>query len=138
MDGMGKKTKRLEKENISLTRKHDQTKSNIIQMAEERTRDKQELGKLRRKETQMRSIIQTMREQGRGGPQPLEAELDDEGTESEYDEEYDEEEAEDESFDGDEDLLDEVAKPFIGPAPPPSLVEASTNGGQSLTNGVTH
>ncbi|KAL9112398.1 MAG: hypothetical protein Q9227_003240 [Pyrenula ochraceoflavens] len=138
MDGMGKKTKRLEKENLTLTRKHDQTKSNIIQMAEERTRDKQELGKLRKKETQMRSIIQTMREQGRGSSQALEAEIDDEGTESDYDEEYDEEEGDDESYDGEEELPDEVPKPFIGPAPPPSLVEAPPNRGPPLTNGTAH
>lgn len=71
MEEMSKKTKRLEKENLTLTRKHDQTNRNILEMAEERTRDKDELDKLHKKETQMRSIIQSMREQGRGISQDI-------------------------------------------------------------------
>src|SRR5437764_8480060 len=97
MEEMSKKTKRLEKENLTLTRKHDQTNRNILEMAEERTRDKEELDKLHKKEAQMRSIIQSMREQGRGTAQPdIDEQLDDEGTESDYDEYEDEEEEEDE------------------------------------------
>src|ERR1700712_442791 len=54
MEEMSKKTKRLEKENLTLTRKHDQTNRNILEMAEERTRDKEDLEKLRKQETNMR------------------------------------------------------------------------------------
>src|SRR5271154_3626956 len=93
MEEMSKKTKRLERENLTLTRKHDQTNRNILEMAEERTRDKEELEKLHKKEAQMRSIIQNMREQGRGTAH-TEIDADDEGTESEYDDEYDDEEEE--------------------------------------------
>ena len=88
---MSKKTKRLEKENLTLTRKHDQTNRNILEMAEERTRDKDDLERLRKQETQMRNIIKSMQEQGRGLPV-----ADEEGTESEYDEEYEDEDDEDE------------------------------------------
>ncbi|RMZ91586.1 hypothetical protein DV736_g1172, partial [Chaetothyriales sp. CBS 134916] len=63
MEEMSKKTKRLEKENLTLTRKHDQTNRNILEMAEERTRDKEDLERLRKQEQQMRSIIKTMQEQ---------------------------------------------------------------------------
>lgn len=129
---MSKKTKRLEKENLTLTRRHDQTNRNILEMAEERTRDKEELEKLRKKETQMRSIIQSMREQGRGTTQPdIDEQLDDEGTESEYDDEYedeDEEEDEEGSFEGEDELSTELPRPVFGPAPPPRVVVEKTNG----------
>ena len=135
---MSKKTKRLEKENLTLTRKHDQTNRNILEMAEERTRDKEELDKLHKKETQMRSIIQNMRDQGRGASRP---ELDEEGTESEYDEEYeddDEEEDEEGSFEGEDELSAELSKPVFGPAPPPAMAETKTNGNKMAVNGIKH
>lgn len=106
---MSKKTKRLEKENSALTRKHEQTNRNIIEMAEERTRDKEELDKLHRQESHMRSLIKAMQEQGRGvtvadagnlrgggfsgdgARDGFVGDVDDEGTESEYDEEYEDE-----------------------------------------------
>lgn len=137
MEEMSKKTKRLEKENLTLTRKHDQTNRNILEMAEERTRDKVELEKLHKKETQMRSIIQTMREQGRGVAQP---ELDEEGTESEYEEDYeDEEEDEDGSYEGEDEIAEDVVKPAVfGPVPPPSMPEVKTNGTKAIVNGVKH
>ena len=130
MEEMSKKTKRLEKENLTLTRKHDQTNRNILEMAEERTRDKVELEKLHKKETQMRSIIQTMREQGRGIPHP---ELDEEGTESEYDGDYEDEEDEG-SYEGEDEIAEDV-KPVFGPVPPPLL---PTNGAKPIVNGVKH
>ena len=111
---MSKKTKRLEKENLNLTRKHDQTNRNILEMAEERTRDKDELEKMHKQEAQMRSIIQSMREQGRALPQGSEPELDEEGTESDYDDEYedeeDEEEEEEASYDEEEFLAATAAE----------------------------
>ena len=139
---MSKKTKRLERENLNLTRKHDQTNRNILEMAEERTRDKDELEKLHKKETQMRSIIQSMREQGRVPTQELGAEFDEEGTESDYDEEYEDEE-EGRSYDEDELLGTEATattRPIYGPEPPsaPSK-EPKPNGTSNPTvNGVKH
>src|SRR5947209_4083375 len=142
MEEMSKKTKRLEKENLTLTRKHDQTNRNILEMAEERTRDKEELDKLHKKEAQMRSIIQSMREQGRGTAQPdIDEQLDDEGTESDYDDEYeDEEEEEDEegSFEGEDELAAGLSKPVFGPSPPPVLVDRTNGSKAALVNGVKH
>ena len=139
---MSKKTKRLEKENLTLTRKHDQTNRNILEMAEERTRDKEELEKLHKKETQMRSIIQSMREQGRGTTQPdIDEQLDDEGTESEYDDEYEDEEEEDEegSFEAEEELSAELSKPVFGPSPPPPVLVDRANGSKAaMVNGIKH
>jgi 16S rRNA U1498 N3-methylase RsmE len=112
-------------------------------MAEERTRDKEELDKLHKKEAQMRSIIQSMREQGRGTAQPdIDEQLDDEGTESDYDDEYeDEEEEEDEegSFEGEDELAAELSKPVFGPSPPPPVLVDRTNGSKAaVVNGVKH
>lgn len=138
---MSKKTKRLEKENLTLTRKHDQTNRNILEMAEERTRDKDELDKLHKKETQMRSIIQSMREQGRGISQDISPEVDDEGTESDYEDEYEDEEEdedEEESFEGEEELAAELSKPVFGPVPPPATSEPKANGSKVSVNGVKH
>lgn len=141
---MSKKTKRLEKENQTLTRKHDQTNRNILEMAEERTRDKDEVERLRKQEGKMRGIIKSMQEQGRGLPGTV---GDQEGTESEYDEEYeDDEDDEDGEYDEDEEeyevdpveleRLEQEArekekmmgkgkgvegKPAFGPEPPPEL-----------------
>jgi hypothetical protein len=143
MEEMSKKTKRLERENTTLTRKHEQTNRNILEMAEERSRDKEEIERLRLQETKMRNIIKSMQEQGRGLPAGSDAlrddGLDDEGTESEYDEEY---EDEDDDYIDEEDLAAHEAelaaqaqsraqtkqpeKPVFGPVPPPDL--ATTNG----------
>jgi Myosin-like coiled-coil protein len=139
MDEMSKKTKRLEKENLTLTRKHDQTNRNILEMAEERTRDKDELDKLHKKETQMRSIIQSMREQGRGTSKDIPPEIDDEGTESDFEDEYeDEEEDEEGSFEGEEELATELPKPVFGPVPPPAISEGRPNGSKVKVNGVKY
>lgn len=135
---MSKKTKRLEKENLTLTRKHEQTNRNILEMAEERTRDKVEIEKLHKKETQMRSIIQSMREQGRGISQDVPADIDDEGTESDYDDEYEDEEDEEGSFEGEEELAAELSKPVFGPVPPPAMSEARPNGSKVNINGIKH
>jgi hypothetical protein len=141
MEDMSKKTKRLERENQTLSRKHEQTNRNILEMMDERTRDKTEIEQLRRQETQMRNIIKTMQEQGRGLPAASGGDdLHDDGTESEYDEEYDDE---DDYLEGDEEELAaheaELAaaaaaahaqiqtqphvseKPVFGPVPPPGL-----------------
>ena len=147
MEEMSKKTKRLEKENLTLTRKHDQKSRNILEMAEERTRDKEELERLHKKETQMRSIIQSMREQGRGTTQPdIDENLDDDGTESDDDgyedeeEEEEDEEDEEESFEGEhEQLVAEFTKPVFGPSPPPSvLADRASVSKSAVVNGIKH
>lgn len=144
---MSKKTKRLEKENQNLTRKHDATNHNILQMAEERTKTAKEMEMLRKKNENLEKLCRGMQAQGRGGavPQPAridyqqagqtnvdaagvhdlrEEDLD--GTESEY--EYDDEGSEE----YDEDDADELhgqqqaaagasadRLPVYGPPPPP-------------------
>ncbi len=147
MEEMSKKTKRLEKENFTLTRKHDLTNRNILEMAEERTKNSQEIDALKRKCETLNNIIKQMQQQGRGIPEGM-AEMvgvnsEGEGdTESEFD--YDDEEGEDvgEQLDDDgeydesteEESHPEVAKTF-GPAPPPP---ASATNGIAATNGVKH
>jgi chromosome segregation ATPase len=145
MEEMSKKTKRLEKENLTLTRKHDLTNRNILEMAEERTKSNQEIEALKRKNDTLNNIIKQMQQQGRGVPEGMAGMVegnseDEEGegdTESEYD--YDDEEGEeggehmnDEGeYDTEEDLHPEV----FGPAPPPP---APTTNGLAATNGIKH
>lgn len=134
---MSKKTKRLEKENLTLNRKHDATNRNILEMAEERTKLQEELAKEKKKGIQMNNIIKQMQKQGRGAAtgmaegmetQSQYAEGDLEGTESEYEEGYDDEEGEEGeegSVEGeeeyDEDTEDDEKLQTFGPAPPPTL-----------------
>jgi len=150
MEEMSKKTKRLEKENMNLTRKHDLTNQNILKMAEERTKANQELEALRKKNEKLTSIINQMQKQGRGvaggmAGGSLEGEYiegDIEGTESEYEDEYEEgeegdEEGSDAEYDEDTDeepLPFEGAKPF-GPVPPPGPIAAN---GVAAANGIKH
>ncbi|RDL41205.1 Uncharacterized protein BP5553_01184 [Venustampulla echinocandica] len=154
MEDMSKKTKRLEKENVNLTRKHDLTNQNILKMAQERTKCNEELQAFRKKNDKLRSIINQMQKQGRGVPGGMigmaegsvegeYVEGDMEGTESEY--EYEDEEAEDGDEEGseegeyDEDTEEELhvqgPKPF-GPAPPPTHVAAEN--GVLAANGTKH
>lgn len=147
---MSKKTKRLEKENLTLTRKHDQTNRNILEMAEERTRNQEELEKWRKKSNHLEALCRRMQEQGRGQVLSGDLEGDDEGTESEYDEEYDDEDeviSDDEEYELDsehrEAIRDHfheqpVERPVFGPPPPPALAEARTNGTNAIVNGITH
>ena len=105
MEDMSKKTKRLEKENLNLTRKHDLTNRNILEMAEERTKTNKEVESLRKKNTTLESVIRRMQEQGRGGGLGNGMEVDEDGTESEYgseeDEEYEEGSEEEGEYDDD-------------------------------------
>ncbi|CAG8955963.1 hypothetical protein HYFRA_00008817 [Hymenoscyphus fraxineus] len=156
MEDMSKKTKRLEKENMNLTRKHDLTNQNILKMAQERTKSNEDQEALRKKNEKLTSIINQMQKQGRGVPGGMmgstaegsvEGEFregDMEGTESEY--EYEDEEAEDGDEEGSEGEYDEdteeelhlqqAAKPF-GPVPPPAPLSA-TNGLVATANGIKH
>ena len=125
MEDMSKKTKRLEKENLNLTRKHDLTNRNILEMAEERTKVNKEMETLRKKNNTLESVIRQMQEQGRAPAAGGALEGDEEGTESDYEEEdYDEDEGSEEAeYDDDteeEALQAQVASlPTFGPAPPP-------------------
>lgn len=146
---MSKKTKRLEKENINLTRKHDLTNRNILEMAEDRTKSGQEYEKLLKKNEKLTNIINQMQKQGRGLATGM-AEVvggdgvagdyvdgqGDLGTESEY--EYDDEDDDDAEADEgeyDEDTEEEVHARTFGPEKPPAMpmVPAQTNG---IANGV--
>ncbi|KAF4309212.1 Taxilin [Botryosphaeria dothidea] len=136
MEEMSKKTKRLEKENLVLTRKQEATNKNILEMAEERTRTQQEMEKLRRKNENLEKLCRGMQAQGRGQVPPHELDPDDEGTESEYldDDEYDEEGSEEYDEDTEEEAIDvrpgpEQAKVYGPPPPPPQpMVNGKVNG----------
>lgn len=67
MEEMSKKTKRLEKENHNLTRKHELTSSNILQMAEDRQKAAKELELLKKKNENLEKLCRGMQAQGRGG-----------------------------------------------------------------------
>lgn len=148
MEDMSKKTKRLEKENMNLTRKHDLTNQNILKMAEERKTNLESLEQMRKKNEKLTSIINQMQKQGRGIPSGMAgmaegsmegeyAEGDMEGTESEYEyEDGDEEGSEEGEYDEDtEEEHISGPKPF-GPTPPPTL--ATSNGPTAVANGVKH
>lgn len=143
---MSRKTKRLEKENLTLTRKHDLTNRNILEMAEERTRTNKELELLRKKNGNLEKLCRGMQAQGRGGPVPAAeagADNEEEGTESEYeyDEDEEDEEGSEEEGDYDEDTEDEEAMramkglPKYGPAPPPPPPSATAAPSQAMANG---
>ena len=134
---MSKKTKRLEKENLTLTRKHDLTNRNILEMAEERTKINKDLETLRKKNGNLESLCRGMQAQGRGGPAVTGLVGEDEGTESEYeydDDDEDEDGSEEEEGEYDEDTEEEVMRmaqgatygPVLPPPPPPS--QAGPNG----------
>lgn len=145
---MSKKTKRLEKENLTLTRKHDLTNRNILEMAEERTKTNQDLEVARKRNEKLTDIINQMQKQGRGlasgmagvveesmEGEYVEGEGDPEGTdESDY---YDEEGSEEGAYDEDteEDIQHQTSQPF-GPVPPPPPPQAVANG--ITANGVSH
>lgn len=133
---MSKKTKRLEKENLNLTRKHDLTNRNILEMAEERTRVNKEMETLRKKNNTLESVIRRMQDQGRAPAPGNVLEGDGVETESDYEEEddYDEEEGSEEGeYDDDteeEGLQAQLGNlPTFGPVPPPPpSAQAQVNG----------
>ena len=133
---MSKKTKRLEKENLNFTRKHDLTNRNILEMAEERTKVNKEMETLRKKNNTLESVIRGMQEQGRAPAGTGTMEGDEEGTESDYeeDDDYEEEEGSEEG-EYDDDTEEEAlqaqvgALPTFGPVPPPPpSSQAQVNG----------
>src|SRR5437667_12653585 len=108
MEEMSKKTKRLEKENIQLTRKHDLTNRNILEMAEEGAKSTKEIEMLKKKNAKLENLCRALQRERRGyEPEAGELEGDEEGTESEYDYEDDEEGSEEEG-DYDDDTEEEA------------------------------
>lgn len=135
MEEMSKKTKRLEKENLNLTRKQEATNKNIFQMAEERSQSQQAIDRLTRENEKLKKLCRAMQSGGYGGATGVGAGQQapgdgveggaefDEGTESEYEdeEEYEEEDEEEGEYD-DEDTEEEgiaVQPRAFGPPPPP-------------------
>jgi hypothetical protein len=146
MEEMSKKTKRLEKENLTLSRKHEATNQNIVKMAEERQRTHKELDLLRRQNANLEKLCRGMQAQGRGQVNmPIEhtEAVDEDGTESEYDDE-EEDDYEDESGEEEEEFDDDTeeermeangtvgAKRPFGPVPPPSTPAVNGNGNVSV------
>jgi len=67
---MSKKTKKLERENDTLKRKHEATSASILGMAEEHERWKKMAEQAELRATKLTSIIQQMQSQGRRAPSP--------------------------------------------------------------------
>ncbi|KAK4113776.1 hypothetical protein N656DRAFT_706970 [Canariomyces notabilis] len=144
MEDMSKKSKRLERENENLKRKHEQVNGNILKMAEERNKNLAEIEDLKKKLEKLNGIIKQMQQQGRGIPQGLTgtvengyAEGDLDGDESEYeDDEYDEgedEEVSDEADEYDDETEDELhhqqqPQPYGPERPPVPAAAVATNG----------
>lgn len=57
---MSKKTKRLEKDNLALTRKSELANRNIIEMAEERTRQQRDLETFKKKNVKLESLCRAL------------------------------------------------------------------------------
>lgn len=161
MEEMSKKTKRLEKENLNLTRKQEATNKNIFQMAEERSQSQQTIDRLTRENEKLKKLCRAMQTGGYGvagnvapGHVDPGAEFDEglEGeTESEYeDEEYDEDEEGEYDDDTEEEGIDVRPNPqqqakMFGPAPPPpppvqegALPNGSARAPNGAVNGTRH
>ncbi|KAI9775313.1 MAG: hypothetical protein M1839_001297 [Geoglossum umbratile] len=146
MEEMSKKTKRLEKDNIQLTRRHDSTSRNVIEMADQRTKSDKEIEMLKKKNAKLENLCRALQRERRGyEPEAGELEGDEEGTESEYD--YDDEEGSEEEGDYDDDTEEEALHPAEGapptfgpvPPPPPPTTQTTVNGKvYGGVNGVKH
>ena len=66
MEEMSKKTKRLEKENLNLTRKQEATNKNNYQMAEERSHSQQTIDRLTRENEKLKKLCRAMQTHGYG------------------------------------------------------------------------
>ena len=150
---MSKKTKRLEKENLNLTRKQEATNKNIFQMAEERSQSQQSIDKLTRENEKLKKLCRAMQTGGYGGAAGAAANVDagaefDEGlegeTESEYEdeEEYDEDEEGEYDDDTEEEGIDVQPRQYGPPLPPPpqDLPNGKIKGQQpnGTVNGTRH
>ncbi|KAF6819144.1 muscle-derived protein (neurite-outgrowth-promoting) [Colletotrichum sojae] len=140
MEDMSKKTKRLEKENETMKRKHEATNANIIRMAEEREDWRKKAADANLKAEKLRDIINQMQTQGRKVPPGMAATLensysdsnghmDDDGSDYLDDEDGDEEdpsEFDDDTEEEPQPSEPEPPRPF-GPERPP-VPQATTNG----------
>ena len=151
MEEMSKKTKRLEKENLNLTRKQEATNKNIFQMAEERSQSQQTIDRLTRENEKLKKLCRAMQTGGYAGAAGAAgadpgAEFDEglEGeTESEYeDEEYDEDEEGEYDEDTEEEGIDVQPRTYGPPPPPPpqDLPNGKMRGPQpnGTVNGTRH
>ena len=125
MEEMSKKTKRLEKENMQLTRKQEATNKNIFQMAEERSQSQQTIDRLAKENEKLKKLCRAMQTNGYGRADMVaeggEGEDDLGETDSEYDE-YDEDEEGSVEGEYDEDTEEEPIQTqprAYGPVPPP-------------------
>lgn len=142
---MSKKTKRLEKENLNLTRKQEATNKNIFQMAEERSQSQQTIDRLTRENEKLKKLCRAMQTQGYGNAAAAAqastgADEFDEGmegeTESEYeDEEYDEDDEGEYDDDTEEEGLDVQPRTY-GPPPPPPPQELPNGKAARAVNGT--
>ncbi|KAK1655237.1 myosin-like coiled-coil protein [Colletotrichum phormii] len=137
MEDMSKKTKRLEKENETMKRKHEATNANIIRMAEEREDWRKKAAEATKRAEKLRSIIEQMQQQGRKVPPGMAATLEScysdsnghmDGDGSDY---SDEEEGEEDPSEFDDDTEEEPQpgepeppRPY-GPERPPSTSETA-------------
>ena len=134
---MSKKTKRLEKENLNLTKKQEATNKNIVQMAEERTQSQQTVDRLTRENEKLKTLCRAMQTSGYAGAGGAAANVDptaefDEGLEGETESEY-----EDEEYDEDEEgEYDDDTDEEYGPPPPPDGLYGTTNGTSAHPNGT--
>lgn len=116
---MSKKTKRLEKENLNLTRKQEATNKNIFQMAEERSQSQQTIDRLTKENEKLKKLCRAMQTNGYGaaGAEGQVVPEEEGETDSEYDE-YDEDEEGEYDEDTEEEAI-EVRPRTYGPVPPP-------------------
>ncbi|CRK18039.1 hypothetical protein BN1708_012212 [Verticillium longisporum] len=141
MEEMSKKTKRLEKENETMKRKHEATNANIISMAEEREAMRTKTAEATKKTGKLISIIEQMQQQGRKVPPGMAATLEScysdsngqvDGDGSDYSDEGDDDEQSEEFDDDTEEepqAADDVPPRPCGPERPPvSAPQAATNG----------
>lgn len=152
MEDMSKKTKRLEKENVNLTRKQELTNRNIIEMAEERTKMEKDTENMRKRNTTLESLVRRMQDQGRGTGLNNGVDLDGPDTQSEYgsgdEDEYDaaSDDADYDDDDTEEDLAMQsgLSADHLGPLssppppPPPSIPGTSTNVNGHVNGGSSH
>ncbi|KAL9948923.1 hypothetical protein ACHAP6_002196 [Verticillium nonalfalfae] len=143
MEEMSKKTKRLEKENETMKRKHEATNANIISMAEEREAMRTRTAEATKKTGKLISIIEQMQQQGRKVPPGMAATLEscysdsnghvdgdgsdysDEGDDDEQSEEFDDDTEEEPQAADDEESARRASGASIKTAPvsPAELVD---------------
>jgi len=136
---MSKKTKRLEKDNLALTRKHEATNANIISMVDERNKMQRENEMLRTRNANLEKLCRGMQAQGRGAPHPAaEAQeaLDQGGDDDDNDEDNDDDVTESE-YEGDESCHEEEGGIQVMAPPPRPPSKILGNGVKSVSDPQT-